>query len=252
MRLASAFVIIGLLTLAGRAEAASADRDLSLLAAAYAAPTFDSETGPLAYLPGEGLIRRRSSGAQAAGEIHSVRLATAEMSSNAALSLLRPGVDVAGRQAIELTYIRHWPDAVSLQAGRLSLDVTPHAGLGLSSAGRQLAEAGAMLSLSALQRRVWDAVGVRRALEGSKVFLYAGASGRAVGLNLLSTQAMTAKADPYGDGFVREAQAGLGFSRGAVSASFGYTYEQVRYRTLGDDRRANSRVGLTLAVRPRL
>jgi hypothetical protein len=119
--------------------------------------------------------------------------------------------------------------------------------VGLNSAGAQLAEVGALLRLN----RVVSAVGARGMLDGSRLYLFAGANGRATGLNLLSNQAMTTRANPYGDGFVREAQAGVGFSRGSLQASLGYTHERIRFKALGEDVRRDDRVGLTLAYRPR-
>src|SRR3990167_6614228 len=80
-------------------------------------------------------------------------------------------------------------------AGRkYALDVTPHAGLGFGGAGGS-AEAGATVRLGKKKNmgdRVTDALGVR---EGDTAFgdrgrwyIYAAASGRAVGFNMLRGQ----------------------------------------------------------------
>jgi hypothetical protein len=252
MRLASALAIVAT-ALAGGARAAEPAADLSLFAAAYG-PSVATEADGLAglsYQPGQGLVRwRRGDIAPLGAERgYGLRLSTAALDANPGASLMRPDAEaaVAGRQAFELTVVRDWPAALAYQSGRVSLDITPHAGFGLSSAGTQLAEVGALLRLN----RMMSAVGARDVLDGSRLFLFAGAQGRATGLNLLSSQALRDRPDPYGDGFVREAQAGLGFSRGALQASLGYTHERIRYKAMGEAVRRDDRVGLTLAFRPR-
>ena len=252
MRFASALAALSILALAGGARAAEA-QDLvpfALSTEPGAATSADGLAG-LSYQPGEGLVRWRLGEPAVFGpeRDYSLRLSTATLDANPALALLRPGAEgrADGRQAFELTFIRNWAGAVSVQSGRLSLDIPPHAGLGLSSAGTQLAEVGALLRLN----RMISAVGAKGVFDGSRVYLYAGAEGRASGMNLLSSQALRLRDDPRGDGFVREAQAGLGFSRGALQASLGYTNERIRLKALGDGVRQDNRLGLTLSFRPR-
>lgn len=250
MRLASVLAILTALALPGGARAAEAS-GLVPFPLSYAPGQTVSADGlaGLSYQPGEGLVRWRRGEPSAFGpdRDYSLRLSTATLDANPALGLMRPGAEAEGRQAFELTFIRNWAGAVSVQSGRLSLDITPHAGLGLSSAGAQLAEVGALLRLN----RVVSAVGAMNAFDGSRVFLFAGAQGRASGMNLFSSQALRLRDDPRGDGFVREAQAGLGFSRGALQASLGYTNERIRLKALGEDVRQDNRLGLTLSFRPR-
>jgi hypothetical protein len=254
MRLASALAAFTVLAFAGGAQAAeTAAPDPDLFTAAYAPSTATAADGMagLSYQPGQGLVRWRRGEATAFGpdQDYSLRLSTATLDANPAAGLMRPGAEgrADGRQAFELTFIRNWTGAVAVQSGRLSLDITPHAGFGLSSAGAQLAEVGALLRVN----RALSAVGASDILDGSRLFLFAGANGRATGLNLLSTQALRVRDDPDGDGFVREAQAGFGFSRGALQASLGYTHERMHMKALGEDVRRDDRVGLTLSFRPR-
>lgn len=258
MRLGPAVVLAAIAASAVPALAQAqtiADPALSLLQAAYAGPADLGRTNGLSYVPGQGLVSWRTDLAGSFGpvdgrHVDTLRISTATIEQTPALALTRPAA-ITGEEpsAFAFTYVRNWPAALSVQAGRLNLDLTPHAGLGLSSSGSQVAEAGALLRLGALlQNRMLDAAD--GALDGSRLFLFAGATKRAIGLNLLGKQALSGRANPRGDGSVREAQAGVGLKKGVVSASFGYTYERTRMKTFGGDARKDNRVGLTLAIRP--
>jgi hypothetical protein len=249
MRLALA--VSALAALAGAGGARAAETDLDLMAVAYASPlsTAADGTAGLSYQPGQGLVRWRYGEALVGpSENYGLRLSTATLDANPATALMRPGAPANGDglQAFELTVIRQWVGAVSVKSKRVSLDITPHAGLGLSSAGTQLAEVGALLRVN----RAIDAVGAQGLLDGARLSLFAGLQGRATGANLLSTQALGVRDNSRGNGFVREAQAGVGFNRGVLHASFGYTHERLYMKALGEDVRHDSRVGLTLAFRP--
>jgi hypothetical protein len=214
--------------------------------------------GPAArYAPGLGLIRWTggevaSFGRDGVAHVDSLRLSTASLDPVPGTTLLRPdaaGV-IAGPRAYDLTYVRNWPAMVSVTAGRVSLDITPHAGVGVSTGGVQSAEAGALVRLGeAVQDRVLQAMGMGGAGDHPRWYLYAGASGRAVGLNLVRSEDGVRRDNVAGEGFVRQAQAGVGVSRGALHALLGYTREQVTMRALGPLSRDDERVGLTLQVR---
>src|SRR5437667_336784 len=82
------------------------------------------------------------------------------------------------------------------QAKALGVDVSPHAGVGVTNIGGS-AEAGAMLQLSQRQNREESATERLKALglrDGARFgdrgrwYLFAAASGRAVGMNMLRTQ----------------------------------------------------------------
>lgn len=219
-------------------------------------PAHDAFSAPR-YLPGRGLVQWTrgevaSFSRDGAPYVDQVQLSTTALDRLPAVALMRPAEAgyATARQTFDLTYVRNWPSMLSIEAGRLSLDITPHAGLGVSSGGGQSAEAGALVRLGeAVQDRVLQAVGLRSAGVHPRWFLFAGASGRAVGLNLLRGKDSARRDDLADDGFVRQAQAGLGVSRGPVHALLGYTHEVVTMRALGEQNRNDDRVGLRLAIR---
>jgi Uncharacterized protein conserved in bacteria (DUF2219) len=140
-------------------------------------------------------------------------------------------------ETFDVTYTRGWPSAWKVSAGRYDLDVTPHAGFGVNNAGGT-AEAGAMLRFGAdMGDRVMSRLGVQASDPSTfagrgRWFLFAAASGRAVGLNMLPTaqgglQRGGWSAEPS-NALVSDAQAGLGWSRGMVQASFGYVHRDVK------------------------
>jgi hypothetical protein len=143
-------------------------------------------------------------------------------------------------EAFDVTYTRGWPAAWKVSAGHYDLDVTPHAGFGVNNAGGT-AEAGAMLRFGAdMGDRVMSRLGVKASDTSTfagrgRWFLFAGASGRAVGLNMLPTaqgglQRGGWSSEPS-NALVSDAQAGLGWSRGMVQASFGYVHRDVKSQT---------------------
>jgi hypothetical protein len=166
-------------------------------------------------------------------------------------------------QAFDVTYTRGWPSVWALSAGRYALDVSPHAGFGVNSAGAT-AEAGAMVRLGAdLQGRV-ARLGLREsdstALAGrGHWYLFAAASGRAVGLNMLPN-------DPGGpqrtgwsmepaSALISDAQAGLGWREGGVEASLGYVHRSVRSQNAittvsGPANFHDSMVAFSLSIHP--
>src|SRR6185437_13324082 len=96
-------------------------------------------------------------------------------------------------QAYEVAVTRDWPGAVSFQAKSFGVDVSPHAGLGMTNLGGS-AEAGATLQVSRRESQSETAAQRLRALglrDGARFgdkgrwYLFAAASGRAVGLNML-------------------------------------------------------------------
>jgi len=94
-------------------------------------------------------------------------------------------------QAYEVSVVRDWPGAVSFETRRFGVDLSPHAAVGVTPQGG-LAEAGARLELSQKKERAvlagFNAIGVRdgaRFGDKGRWYLFAAASGRAVGLNML-------------------------------------------------------------------
>ena len=165
-------------------------------------------------------------------------------------------------QAYEIAVTRDWPDAVSFATERYDVSVTPHAGLGMSSAGG-LAEAGAMLTLGqkasdGLKSRL-GAMGVRDGAtfgnEG-RWYLFAAASGRAVGLNMQRNNGDWNGAgwstDPS-SALIGDAQLGVGWRKGAMQTSFGYIHREVKgqHMVWGQETKDDSMVAFSLSIKPR-
>lgn len=144
-------------------------------------------------------------------------------------------------EAFDVSFIRGWPAAWSLQAGRYALDVSPHAGFGFSDTGGS-AEAGALVRMGRdLEDRVTRRLGFRT---GDAVdadgkggwFLFAAASGRAVGVNMAPSLdgglPRPGWANAPSTTLVSDAQAGLGWRRGDLQASVGYVHRDVKNQTL--------------------
>lgn len=254
------------LGLASQAVAAGADDTRqALFGAAFATSGLSAASGlaglsangsTARYIPGLGLAQRTStevSGFAAAGARHvdSVRIVSTGYDPRPGLALTRPGAGGFNPEDVDLTYLRHWPSIVSVDAGgNLSLDITPHAGLGVRSSGGRSAEAGALVRFGAgLQDRVMRAVGMRGAPEQrTKLYLFAGATAWAMERNLTPGDGAVRRSTLPEDGYVQESRAGLGLGRGAVQALIGYTRETTKLRSLGEDSRSDSRVGLTLSI----
>lgn len=142
----------------------------------------------------------------------------------------------------------------------------PHAQFNLSNNGGS-AEAGATMQLGRnLQRKLirgLDRLGVSAvaspsAREAGRWFLFASASGREVGLNMTR--------DPQGQfprlgwsaegasAMISDAQAGVGWRRGDMQASFGYVHREVRPQTEGaidPGTLRDSMMALSFSIRPR-
>lgn len=200
------------------------------------------------YQPGQGLVRWTS------GEVASfvregvsyfdtVRFSTEAVDPTPGFALLRPGADgeVGRPRAFDVTYLRKWPSVVSVGKGRLTVDITPHAGLGVSSGGRQAAEAGALV-------RMMKALGVHGA-QAPSWYVYGGYRKRSVGLSLLGRDDTVRRDRLSDDGTTKEVQAGFGARRGRFHALLGYTHDRVIMRSFGGQTRDDDRVGLNLLIR---
>lgn len=170
--------------------------------------------------------------------------------------------DALGPSAYEVSLTRDWPGAMRFEGERFGLDVTPHAGFGVSSAGSS-AEAGAAITLSrkSADERVAEglsALGLRdgeRLGSGGRWYVFAAASGRAMGLNMLRdgrgwdrTWSQDAASTLIGD-----TQVGVGWKKGSMQTSFGYIHREVKgdHMLWGQDTKADSMVAFSLAIKPR-
>lgn len=204
--------------------------------------------------------------AKAGGPIDSVRVSMAGMAPTAAyapLTLVRPdNEDGYALREVDVTVTRGWPSAMSLEGRRFALDVTPHAGIGYGGAGGS-AEAGATVRLGKKKNmgaRVNDALGVQ---DGNAAFgtrgrwyIFAAASGRAVGLNMLRgqngdwsraglTQDATSK-------LIGDSQAGIAWRRGPMQASLGYIHRAIKAREgiMGLATQKDDVVALSFSLKP--
>jgi Uncharacterized protein conserved in bacteria (DUF2219) len=168
---------------------------------------------------------------------------------------LAPGAPVwlnpsLGDQIFDVSYTRGWPRALSMRSGGYGVDVTPHAGLGLTNAG-ETAEAGATVRFGAAD--ALDQLGIKGA--PGHWYFYAQSSGRAVGYNLIKGEPNFRSANLFTQtepGFQGDSQAGVAWRRGDIQAAFGYTQRSLHLTNMKDTD-VNTRenvVGFTFSFRP--
>ncbi|WP_066680586.1 lipid A-modifier LpxR family protein [Caulobacter sp. CCH9-E1] len=219
------------------------------------------------YYEGVGPVSWRSNAfshqAQPGGPIDSVRVSMAGSAPTAAyapLTLSRP--DAYELREVDVTVTRGWPSAVMLAGRKYALDVTPHAGLGFGGAGGS-AEAGATVRLGKKKNmgdRVTDALGVR---EGDTAFgdrgrwyIYAAASGRAVGFNMLRGQngdwSRAGLTQDATSRLIGDSQAGVAWRKGPMQASLGYIHREMRAKEgiMGLATQKDDVVALSFSLKP--
>jgi hypothetical protein len=167
----------------------------------------------------------------------------------------------AQAQAYEVSLVRDWPGAVSFETQNFGVDLSPHAAVGVTPQGG-LAEAGARLELSQRKDRAvlagLNALGVSdgaRFGDTGRWYLFAAASGRAVGLNMLHGEGGWDRAGWTTDQsskLVGDAQIGVGWRKGATQTSLGLLHREVKGAHLmwGQDTKADTLLALSFAVRP--
>ncbi len=219
-----------------------------------------------AYIAGQGPVRwtsseRPLSRPTASGRVDSLRVSVGgplRTPGGLPLNLDRAEFDA---RDYEVSLIRNWPSAISFETGNLDLDLSPHAGVGVTSRGGS-AEAGATLKLSQrvgaeANERLRD-LGVRDgAIHGDqgRWYLFAAASGQAVGLNILRNDGGWDRAgwttDPTST-LVGDAQVGVGWRKGVLQTSFGYMHREIkgRHMIFGQQTREDSVVAFTLSIKP--
>jgi hypothetical protein len=165
-------------------------------------------------------------------------------------------------QSYEVALTRDWPGAVRLSSGRYDLDLTPHAGLGMTSLGGS-AEAGATLTLGQKSREesLKAQLGQMGVQDGASLgdagrwYIYAAASGRAVGLSMLREQGGwdRAWAQDSASTLISDAQLGVGWRKGAMQTSFGYMHRAVKgeHMLMGQEAKDDSVVAFSLSIKPR-
>lgn len=221
------------------------------------------------YHDGAGPVSWRSSAVayqgRLGGPIDQIRVSLAvapRIAGTAPLTLARPGADAYDVQDIDVTVTRGWPSALALAGRKYALDVTPHAGVGFGGAGGS-AEAGATVRLGKTRNlgdRVNDALGLR---EGAAVFgdrgrwyIYAAASGRAVGLNMLRGQngdwTRAGLSQDVASRLIGDSQAGVAWRKGPIQASLGYIHREIRAKegVLGLATQKDDVVALSFSLKP--
>lgn len=215
------------------------------------------------YVPGEGVARWRVSEVAfvrpALGAVDALRVSVGQIARTPGALPPRPGQAVAvDTAAYEVSYTRGWPNLWAVDAGEFDVDVTPHAGVGISNAGGE-AEAGAMVRLRKKAEGWASNLGVRdgaRFGDQGRWYLFAAASGRAVGLNVQRTNGDWSNRGLSTDtssALINDIQAGIGWRKGSVQASVAWMRRKVKaaQTLMGWDHRDDSMVAVTVSIKPR-
>ena len=164
--------------------------------------------------------------------------------------------------AYEVAVVHDWPAAFGFDTRSFAVDLTPHAGVGVTNLGGT-AEAGATLRLS---QRVSDSAVRRLKAMGvsdgaafgdrGRWYMFAAASGRAVGLNMLHGETGWDRAGWTTDAtstLIGDAQVGVGWRRGPLQTSLGYIHREVKGQHMlwGQDTRQDSMVAFSLSIKPK-
>ena len=219
------------------------------------------------YYDGRGPVSWRSDafvvGQTDGGAVDSVRVSVAAVARNAAiapLSLVRPDAQAFDAENIDVTLTRGWPSAVKLAAGKYALDFSPHAGFGFGDAGGS-AEAGATVRLGKnVEDRVSDSLGLRDGDEAfgqrGRWYVFAAASGRAVGLNMLRGQngdwSRAGMSSDVNSKLIGDAQAGVAWRKGPMQASVGYIRREMKAKDviMGMATQKDSMVAFSFSLKP--
>ena len=255
-------------------HAARADEDSALAilnGAAFAPRTASSNVDAIdrllereTYQPGAGLVRWMTGEVQLApargGAVDSLRVSVGG-------ALRTPGglpLNLSHAQydpnAYDVTITRAWPAAFALKTGSIGLDLTPHAGLGVTSFGTS-AEAGATIRLMQADATVAERLNAMGVRDGGafgdrgRWYLFAAASGRAVGMNMTHGEQGWNRAGWSTDQtstLTGDAQVGVGWRKGDMQTSFGYIHREVKGQNMlfGVDPKADSVVAFSFAIRP--
>jgi Uncharacterized protein conserved in bacteria (DUF2219) len=273
---ASAQSLTGLAPLSTQIQSARSQDDPALAVlngAAFAPRGATASVDPISrlidhetYEPGQGLVRWMTGETQlspadnAGGPVDTLRVSiggTLRTPMGLPLNLAHGQYDA---NAYEVAITRDWPAAIAFDGQGFGLDVTPHAGVGMTSFGGS-AEAGATLRLmqgdASLKQRL-NSMGVRdgSAFGGKgRWYLFAAATGRAVGLNMTHSDAGWDRAGFSTDAtstLIGDAQVGVGWRKGAMQTSLGYIHREVKGQNMlfGVDPGSDSMVAFSLSIRP--
>ncbi|MGZ3378536.1 MAG: lipid A-modifier LpxR family protein [Phenylobacterium sp.] len=217
------------------------------------------------YQPGAGLVRWMTgevqlSPASKGGPVDSLRVSVG----GALRTPLGSPLNLAHAQyepgAYEVALTREWPAAFALATPAFGVDLTPHAGVGVTSFGTS-AEAGATLRLMQTDATVAERLKAMGVSDGGafgqrgRWYLFAAASGRAVGMNMLHGDQGWNRAGWSTDQtstLTGDAQVGVGWRKGDMQTSFGYIHREVKGQNMlfGVDPKADSVVAFSFSIRP--
>ncbi|MCR5877746.1 lipid A deacylase LpxR family protein [Phenylobacterium sp. J367] len=201
--------------------------------------------------------------ARKAGAVDSLRVSVGGVLDTPPGLVLSPDRSQFEARDVDVSLIRTWPNAVSFEAGKFDVDLSPHAGLGMGNRGGS-AEAGAELRLSAPKTREERAVEQLKDMgvgdgaafgDRGRWYLFAAASGRAVGMNMLRNEGDWDRAGWTTDAtsqLVGDAQVGVGWRKGSVQTSFGVVHREVRGENMifGQKTTDDTVAAFTFAIRP--
>ncbi len=165
------------------------------------------------------------------------------------------------RPDYEIRVTRDWPAAISLRGDRYGVDLTPHAGFGFSNRGNS-AEAGATLTFGRNGQSVANALdhlGVHDGAaldEAGRWYVFAAASGRAMGLNMQKDEALgwdRSWSTDSASALVGDAQLGLGWRQGDMQTALGLIHREVKgaHELWGQKFRNDSMVALSISIKPK-
>jgi hypothetical protein len=149
---------------------------------------------------------------------------------------------------------------LKLATEELEVDLEPHAGFGVSQRGSR-AQAGATVSLHPRTDKTIERlkdIGVREGAafgDTGRWYLFAAASGQAVGMNMLRGEDGWDRAgwstDPTG-ALVGDAQIGVGWRKGDMQSSFGVIHREIRgnHMIFGQMTREDTVAAFSFSVRP--
>ena len=161
----------------------------------------------------------------------------------------------------EVRLTRDWPVAFSLRGERYGVDLTPHAGLGFSNRGNS-AEAGATLTFGRNSQSLANALDHLGVHDGAALdqagrwYVFAAASGRAMGLNVQKDEARgwdRSWSMDNASALVGDAQLGVGWRQGILQTSVGLIHREVKgdHAIWGQEFKTDSMVALSFSIKPK-
>jgi len=246
-------------TASALANAAFAPRSPNAAAAGPIARLLERE----AYKSDAGLVRWNSGQVQlstgVAGPVDSLRVSVGG-------ALVTPGgvpinLDRAQFQAdaYEVALIREWPKALSFEGKAFDVDLSPHAGVGMTNYGGS-AEAGAQVKISRDERaaRKLKEMGLGDGAhfgDAGRWYLYGAVNGRAVGLNMMHNEGGWDRAGWTTDAtsaLMGDVQMGVGWRKGIMQSSLGVIHREVKGQHMiwGQQTRDDSMVAFSLSIKP--